>query len=187
MPNNQTSRTWLERIASWRFLAILVVLYGVVFTFLMRGMGGAPGDNQPLDLMFSYSPEQVYTNLAQLGEVGRKTRILVSSTLDTAYPLVYSMLFAVLITLLTRFLGWTHKVWKWLALLPFVILAFDLSENLSINVMAFRYPERMAALAQAASLFTSLKWIFVDLVLGALAILALLSVFRLLRRQGRGA
>jgi len=187
MPNNQTPQTWLERLASWRLLAVLVVLYGIVFTFLMRGMGGAPGDNQPLDLMFSYSPEQVYANLAQLGEAGRKTRILVSSTLDTAYPLVYSMLFAVLITLLTRFLGLTPKVWKWLALLPFVILAFDLSENLSINVMAFRYPDTLTALAQAASLFTSLKWIFVGLVLVSLVVLALLSVFRLLRRQGRGA
>lgn len=187
MSQIQTSQTWLERLASWRLLAVLVLLYGIVFTFLMRGMGGAPGDNQPLDLMFSYSPEQVYANLAQLGEAGRKTRILVSSTLDTAYPLVYSALFAVLITLLARFLELTHKVWKWLALLPFVILGFDLAENLSIIVMAMRYPETMTALARAASLFTSLKWIFVDLVLGSLAVLALLSVFRLLRRQRRGA
>ncbi|PHS28282.1 MAG: hypothetical protein COA84_01935 [Robiginitomaculum sp.] len=181
MTEHAVRRPLLQRLSSWPLFLVLLVLYLVVFRLLMQGMGDS-ADNPPLDLMFSYTPDQVYTNLSALGEEGRKTRVLVSSTLDTAYPLIYSSLFAVLITLTTHFLGLTHKGWIMLAHLPFAALIFDLAENTSIIVMALQYPDTMTGLARMASVFTSLKWISVSLVIGAAGMLSMMALVRRLKR-----
>ncbi len=187
MSDNKNITLWIERLASWRLFFVLLVLYALVFSFLMRGFGGAHMDTPPLDLLFRYTPDMVQHYLESLGAAGRASRVLVSATLDTAYPLVYSSLFAVLIVLLTRFLGVAGRLWSYLALLPFVILGFDLAENISIIVISLNYPAPMSALAHAASLFTSLKWVFAYMVIGITALLGLAALFRLVFTQRRGA
>ena len=56
----------------------------------------------PLDLLFSYSPETAYEHLRSFGEQGRAAYAQMSLTADTAYPIIYTAVFMVLITLLAR-------------------------------------------------------------------------------------
>ncbi len=177
----------LQRLAGWRSFVVLLVLYGVTDYLLLSGFTAMPhAGGPPPDLLLHYSPAQVHAYLAGLGEIGRAATIRAHATLDVAYPLVYSSLLAVMITMLTRTLGLQGRLWRLLALAPFAILAFDLAENAAIIVMATHFPAPMNGLAQAASLMTTLKWTFAALVIGAAIALGLAALFRLVRvRLGR--
>ena len=47
-----------------------------------------------------------------------------------------------------------------LSLVPFATAVFDLLENAGIVAMLALYPQQVPVLARAASLFTTLKWVF---------------------------
>ena len=174
----------LQRLAGWRLFVVLLVLYGITDFLLLHGFGAMPKTGMPpLDLLLHYSPEQVQAYLGGLGPQGRAATIRAHATLDLAYPLVYSSLFAVMITMLTRALGLVGRPWRLLALAPFAILAFDLAENAAIITLALRYPAPMTGLAHAASLFTTLKWAFAALVIGASVLLALAALAKTLKRR----
>ena len=176
----------LQRLASVRSFMVLLVLYAIVDYLLLHSLGTEPGvKGPPLDLMLHYSPAQAHAYLDQLGAAGRAANIRAHATLDVAYPLVYSSLFAVMITLLTRALALSGPVWRALALLPFMIMGFDLAENLSLIILAMRFPAPMPALAHAASLFTIFKWVFAALVIGAAVLLGVAALIRVIRLRLR--
>lgn len=76
------------------------------------------------------------------------------------------------------FSGFMIKVWKnkRAALLPLAIVVMDLFENLAILSVIGLYPSQHQTLANAASFFTTAKWILVGVMVCAL-IAGIFSVF----------
>ena len=150
---------FIERTASIPVLALLVLL-SILFPAVLFPAHGI-GDIKPLDLYFSYSPDQVYEYLAALGAKGRGayTRMLLTS--DLAFPVVYSMALSVALMLVLR--KPLPLANMYLCLFPFMIVIADWFENLSIVMVTRKFPERADTIASYASSFTSLKWTLIVL------------------------
>jgi len=165
---------WLNKISRPSVLVLLIVLYLVFVLLLFPALSSGSGA-APLDLMFSYSPTQAYDLIESYGPDVRHSYAISAMTLDVAYPLTYSLLFSVWLTLLLKSNGRMACV---IRMLPFVILIFDLLENSGVVVMLIRYPQRLDTLATATSLATSLKWVFAVTVIVVTLGLSLNKLFR---------
>ena len=163
-------------------LLILAVVYGVFASVIMpKSIEDAQGDG-PLDLLFSYSPETAFTHVASYGEKGRADYIWFSQIVDTAYPIVYTLLFMVVISLLATKLWPARKGLQGLALVPLFAFVFDLCENQNIVSMLKSWPETNDKAAQMASLFTSLKWMSVGVSFAVVLGLLCLWIIKAVRK-----
>lgn len=158
-PLIQQAGRFIERIASVPALALLTLL-SILFPAVLFPVHGI-GDIKPLDLHFSYSPDQVYEHLAALGAKGRGayTRMLLTS--DLAFPVIYSMALSIALMLVLRKL--LPLASTYLCLFPFMIVITDWFENLSLVMVTREFPERADVIASFASSFTSLKWALIVL------------------------
>ncbi len=173
---------WLQRISSTRLMAITaLVMIGFSLLFLpgqtessklYSGGAGIP------DLLFSYTPQQIYQMAADYGANGRQAYIQARWTFDLIFPLVYVSFLAVGISwYLNRLPGWVDTC-KLASLLPILAGVFDFLENIGTSLTMAIYPQRLPALLVLASLSTPLKWILVGLstacylVLGTAALVA---------------
>ncbi len=122
--------------------------------------------------MFAYTADEAYSAMGHLDSNQRHIYSLGIWILDMPYMVIYCMLFS----------GFLVKIWKnrRTALLPLAILLMDLFENLSILAVLGSYPAQNQLLANAASFFTTAKWILVGILLCAL-IAGVFSVVRLRR------
>ena len=150
---------FIERVASFPVLALLVLL-SILFPAVLFPLHGLE-DIKPLDLYFSYSPDQVYTYLATLGAQGREnyTRMLLTS--DMAFPVIYSLALSTALLLVLRKLLPLGSAW--LCLFPFLIVIADWLENLSLVMIMRKFPEQSDKIVAFASAFTSMKWVLVIL------------------------
>ena len=159
----------LEMLASRRLIAVLLVLFLVlflvVFPMVSAQLALFSGGAHMIDMETGYTPGQVYQMIAAYGEQGRSLHILTTLTADILYPLDYALLFALL--LITTYLEAfpAGQMVRYLALIPFATAAFDLLENAGIVAMLALYPQQIPFLAQAANLFTTLKWAFLILTI----------------------
>ncbi len=113
----------------------------------------------PLDLRWEYGPEDVTHYLRALGASGRKVQWWGAVVVDSVYPVVYAATGTALLWLLRRrFSG--------MVLLPWGVAAFDWMENAAIIGLLQMYPEVPSALAKAAALATSLKWLAAVIAVG---------------------
>ena len=174
-PMIQQSVRFVAHVASIPVLALLMLL-AILFPAVLFPVLGID-DLKPLDLYFSYRPEQVYEYLETLGATGRSayTRMLLIP--DLVFPVIYAMALSIALMLVLRRLLPLARLS--LCLFPFLIVIADWLENLSLFIVTREFPERADAIAGYASLFTSLKW-----VLMALTVLILLGfvLFRIARR-----
>ena len=145
-------------------LAVLASLFPLVL-FPACGFGGFV----PLDLHFTYTPEQVYGYLAELGAEGRGSYSCMLLFPDMVFPVVYAAALSVLFMLvLCRHVSPARA---YLCLFPFLVVIADWGENLFLAGVLAAYPQSLDGVIRIASLFTSLKWVLI-----ALTLLALLSV-----------
>ena len=158
-PLIQQPAQFIERTASIPVLVLLVLL-SILFPAVLFPAHGI-GDIKPLDLHFSYSPDQVYEYLAVLGAKGRGdyTRMLLTS--DLAFPVVYSMALSIALMIVLRKLLPLASVY--LCLFPFTIVIADWFENLCLVMVTREFPEQADIIASYASSFTSLKWVLIVL------------------------
>ena len=168
MPQSLFDR--LQMLASRRLMAVLLVtflvLFLVVFPMVSAQLALLSGGMHMIDMETGYTPAQAYQMIAAYGEQGRSLYIITTLTADIIYPLDYSLLFALL--MVTTFLeafpgGRMIGMLRNLSLMPFATAVFDLLENAGIVAMLALYPQQVPFLAQAASLFTTLKWVFLIL------------------------
>ena len=175
----------LRRVSSWKTFSILLVAYILFAVFIMGGMmSGGETKLQPLDLLFSYSPDKAYALITSYGDT-RLRYAFMSLTADTAYPIIYTALFMVLIFQLSRTLWPNHPKRHRLALFPLFALVFDLFENQSIIKMLKAFPNRLDGVAIAASTFTSLKWLSVGCITAIIVVLVVLVIAKKLKKQLR--
>lgn len=152
-----------QRRVTILFVGILVCgfLFGVTGYFI--GVGTLLGDTGEkvniLDLLFNYSEEQAYAQLSAYGEIGRQVCLASTLILDTIFPLVFGSFFALLLAHLFQ-----HTRYKWVVLLPIIVVVLDYVENTHIALMLINFPERMPLIAYTGSIFTNAKWITMALI-----------------------
>ncbi|NOR27374.1 MAG: hypothetical protein GQ540_02480 [Lutibacter sp.] len=114
--------------------------------------------NAILDLKFSYTINEAYLLIENLGENGRNTYKYKTLFIDFPYALMYSFVYAFIIIMLLN--TTTLKRINYVCLAPFFISWFDVLENSGIILMLLKYPTKLTAICNLTSIFTSLKWIF---------------------------
>ncbi|MBI5965756.1 MAG: hypothetical protein HY863_19940 [Chloroflexi bacterium] len=146
------------------WLIVVLFLVDAVFTFFLMPFINAfiaRTSTAPVpDLMFFYTPQTVYTAIANYGEYLRRFNITVNLTVDLVYPLVYTLFFSLLITWLFKKGFSPNSEMQMLNVVPFVTLLFDLLENFGLVTMLSIYPATPVNLAWATAIFSAAKWIF---------------------------
>ncbi len=104
-----------------------------------------------------YSPEATYELLSDYGEVGRRATVLMHLLFDMIYPVSYALFFSVSFVLMGHSTGKGTRLWRWVAVVPWLTGLFDLLENTGIIAMALSYPSRWKLLARITSVSTQLK------------------------------
>ncbi|MDH3979278.1 MAG: hypothetical protein OEU91_02055 [Gammaproteobacteria bacterium] len=171
----------IDRIASVRALVLLTLL-AILFPVAIFPAAGI-GDITPLDLYFSYSPDQVYQYLGELGAKGRIAYARMELTTDLLFPVVYSLALTVALTMGARRILSPDNRLQHLRFLPLLIVISDWCENLSLAVVTGAFPDRLDAIASAARLFTSAKWTFLILVVITLVTAGTLAVTKQFRER----
>lgn len=169
-------RLWsaIARIANgWVFLALLIVY--VLCSYGFNRFHDVYKPAQGLDARGFYAPSAVPDILGEFGSnIGVYLRQ--ESTLDLAFPIVYSLLFSVGIVWLGR-----KSAPHWLVALPFATALFDYCENACAIAMILRYRKThdvSMAVAWIASLVTPVKTV---LFVASSLIVVVLVVIRVYR------
>jgi hypothetical protein len=111
-----------------------------------------------IDLKLSYGIKDVYDSFNAMGEEGRVINIYSTLILDTVYPILYVSLI----------LGAYVKLFSkngYILFIPILTGLFDLSENIQSVIMNLNYSTLDESQVTLASLTTSLKWLFVVLMI----------------------
>jgi uncharacterized membrane protein len=141
---------YLHKYANGRnmiFLAVVWILFVVAFNHVFADLNG-----NILDTRLYYNGDDAYLTIEGYGTENRQTYIRGTLLLDFAYPLVYSILLALIIIKLR---GQTRLMY-----LPFGVLLLDYLENIMILSMLGTFPTRLELVAQLAGIVTALKWAF---------------------------
>ena len=169
------------RFATVRVLLVLTLL-SALFPVVLFPVAGI-GDDRPLDLYFSYSPDQVYDYLDRLGAKGRGAYARMELTTDLLFPVVYSLALTVALLMAARRVLPADSRLRYLCCFPLLIIIADWCENLSLAVVIHAFPDRLNAVVTAASLFTSLKWVFLTLTVMTLSAAGVLAVVMQIRNK----
>jgi hypothetical protein len=153
----------LQSLATGRNILILIGLYVALVVFVLtpaeRFLKAHSTGDPPLDLKMFYGPDEAYPELVQLDEEGRAFYRRFEMSWDLVYPVLYTLLFSLLwLFLLRRAFPSGHFVQR-LWFVPLLPIGLDYLENACIVSMLNGLPEQSAGLAQAASVFSALKWI----------------------------
>lgn len=137
------------RRAGWPTASLLVLgMWACQLGFFWRSE--RLGHADLLDARQWYSPEEAATLLEGLGASGRSLYAWTEISLDLAFPVLYGLLFALLLARVFRY----GRVWP---LLPLAAAVADLLENALIATLAWTYSGGATPLAWAAAVFTALK------------------------------
>lgn len=161
--------SFLYRIASWKTLLLGIVLDALFPAYFFKNLeermntlaGKAVG---PIDLLIGYKPAKIKEMVAAYGPEGRAIYAQGELTIDIAYPIVYTFLFCIILSLVFR--NRPYAPFRLVNLLPVGIGVFDLMENACIVYLLKSYPEQSMLVASLCSLFTNLKWAMILVVLG---------------------
>lgn len=174
-----TLSNFLNRIANWKTLVFLLILYVSFPAYWLKNaeatinqLAGRPVG--VIDLTFGFDPARTLRMVADYGPAARAYYAQTECTVDVAYPLVYSLLFAVILTLLFR--NRPYKPVRWVTLLPVAGLLFDYLENAAIVGLLSGYPAQLPALAVLCEVAKLLKWLSFGLVVS----FVLYGVYRLI-------
>ena len=168
----KTLSNFLNRIASWKSLVIFFLLYMVFAGYVLQNaekeivaLAGKPVGI--IDLTFGFNPQKTLMMVAEYGDDARSYYARTEMTVDILYPVVYSFLFGIILTILYR--GSSRS---WVNTLPFVCLLFDYLENITIVILLTTFPQQSLAIAVLCELFKLLKW----LAFGSVILLILLGL-----------
>lgn len=173
--------------ASGKAIFIAFLFFAAVATVLNRAShalepkaGGAPVP----DLHLAISEAEAHRIFGLYGEEGRRFYFRVILFADTAYPLAYTCVLALLIAYLGRRAISLQSPLRYLCLMPFVAMIADYGENIGLLTMCFHYPERWPILGMITLICNSLKWTFVGAsVFVSLILLLVLGAKRLAIRE----
>ena len=147
---------YLKLISSKKSQIIIFILLnicGLIFIFLPHNIFA-----NMIDLNLSYGIQDVYDAFNAMGEEGRVINIYSTLILDTVYPILYvSLILGAYVRLFSKN--------GYILLIPVLTGLFDLSENIQLVIMNLSYSRIDESQVTLASLTTSLKWLFVALMI----------------------
>ena len=157
-------------------LGIFLVFNAFILPTAEQHIKAHSGGVGVLDLQIGYSPNKAYSMVAAYGEQGRQLYAMVEIIADTFYPIVYTLFFCLLISVIYQKTTKANTTFRLINLLPLASMGFDYLENSCILTMLLTYPARYNWVAQIGSLFTLLKWgslvlVFLIVLLGLLLLL----------------
>ncbi len=178
----------LDRLANWKTIVILILIAlpfnWVIFPMRSTRLKELSGKSNPIiDVMYAYTPAQVYELIPAYGEQGRQFYAVTELTVDLAYPILYNLLLSVLMAMIFRGAFSSGSQWHKLPLLPLASWLADYLENAGITLMLVSYPQELDALAWVTSLFSTAKWT----VGGACVILIVVGLVVLLIKKLQAA
>lgn len=157
--------SFVDRLATRRGFAVLIVLYAVVFgaiVITLSRLTELTGGTGILDFDRGYSVERVNEVFDSYGAEGFALYGRIQ-LLDLLNPAIYSLIFACLIYLL-----WKNRGYRWGVYLPLAAGLLDYSENLTLFLLVRSYPELPFFLVTISSTLSIVKNIA---LFGAIAVL----------------
>ena len=159
---------FLNRISNWKTLLITFAIYMVFNLVLLKNAESKINELAQktvgvIDLTFGFNPQKTLSMVADYGELGREYYAQTEMTTDVLYPIVYTLLFCIILTLLFR--NKTYQPFSFINLLPLGALVFDLLENITIVTLLKSFPNSSEIVAILCEIFKMLKWIASGLVL----------------------
>lgn len=138
---------------------IAVILFVHIVIFNMYVMPELAGEEEiiPIDLQFAYTPTRAYELIDSYSDEARSQYVIGEMTKDVAYPMIYTLFLSITLMLLYP------SNWK-LAWLPYAIFVADMLENVGIISLLLNYPSKLILVAWATSVFSTMKWILVLIV-----------------------
>lgn len=162
----------ITRIKNHPRITALVLMLIVAIPLALSPIGVMPinpiGEERiiVMDGIFSYDIQYMQVTFEALGEDGRA----IYSTFhifDCLFALTYCLLMMALLKPLCKGKS------KWIGIVfPIIPAVFDCAENVFIEIASSQYPLVSESVANAATFFSSLKWIAVFLWLAVFMILA---------------
>ena len=166
------SAWWYRAVTTLRLLvavAVFALFMVMVLPNMTERLTDLTGVNVSPDTALVYAAKDLYAMAEAYGAAGRAYYIYSRFTFDLAWPAVYLLFLASLITRLFRFLD-PNDPRRLVNLLPFIAVIFDLLENSAASLVMFRYPLASPLAASLAPVFTFLKWVFIGFSFIALII-----------------
>ena len=157
-----------EKFHSWakgRWVLVMFIADAVMAGYVMPLAAGimafaANNSVMPLDLMFFYTPDEAFAMIDKYGAAGRSIYWKIELTADIIYPIIYTLFFGLLMSLLfQRGFRSNSPMQKW-NVMPVGGWLFDMLENIGIVSMLAMYPAKPEFLAWLTMIFGSLKWAF---------------------------
>jgi len=176
---------WIYRNATLRNLVIAIMviipLNALAFPLMSSHFRELSGGISTLDVQFGYTPAEALEIVGNYSQPARNFYLLIEWTADLLYPVTYATLFALLLALILKAgVGEDHP-FRSFALLPYLMMVADYTENTSISLLLILFPNGILAAIAATASF--LKWLFGGLVILALVLSIILLIRALLRRE----
>jgi ABC-type sugar transport system permease subunit len=150
--------------ATGKAVIVLLALY-LIFNAVVMGWGAkkinalSGKEVQILDLCLTgYSPEEVNAYLSDYSPEARSFAAKFNAIADTAYPIVYTIMLTVLLAWVYKSRIQLNKSYRYLLLLPLLMMVLDYLENYHIIAMLHRYPGIPEDIVEAGSMLTVAKW-----------------------------
>ena len=141
----------VQTLSSTKIIFLLIIL----LLACSVGFQNLPNNIYPnmLDLLFGFNALDVQKTFEALGETGRTQYIYSSLILDTAFPILYALLFISILLKLNE-----RRVF--VLGLPILAGIFDLGENISISLMmsSYSFSEISASQIFFSSVLNQCKW-----------------------------
>lgn len=136
------------------FLLVLMIIFNALI------MPSLAGDEQivPIDLQFAYSADTAYELIDSYSEETRHTYMIGEMTKDVLYPIIYTLFLSLTLLLL-------YPKNNKISLMPYVIFIADMLENTGIIAMLYNYPAKLKTVAIITSVFSTIKWSLVIIML----------------------
>jgi hypothetical protein len=137
----------------WLIVALFVAF--VVFVAVtLPALQAAPGGSiVSLDAQLFYTPEEAFSTVGSYGEASRFW-ICMYLTWDIVNPILYTLIFSLLISWLFQRSFKPESTLQKLNLLPVGAGLFDLLENFSIVTLLATYPVKLTAVAWLSAVCT---------------------------------
>lgn len=165
----------LNRLANWKCLLLLLALYVSFPMYWLKNaedtinrLAGKPLG--PIDLTFSFNPTRTLAMVADYGPAARIDYAWIELTTDFVYPLVYSLLLMVVMTMLFR-----GKPNPLSIVLPLATLLFDYLENAAIVTLLRTYPTQSTGVAVWCEVAKLAKWLCFGITIGLVGYKLILS------------
>lgn len=173
--------TFFYRHSNWKIMVGLIALYLIFPGYFLKNAetqintlsGKVLG---PIDLTMGFTPDRTLQMVDQYGQAAREYYATVEMTIDVIYPLVYTCLFAVILSLL--YYRKSYRPFALVNVFPFVTLVFDYLENITIVTMLKSHPDQSMTVASFCEIFKMLKW-FTFVVTVLLVVYGLLKALKM--------